>query len=50
VDALILGYKDQLAREHLVITKRLIKANLWGPKTSSESDWMNRDRVRASLT
>jgi sulfur relay (sulfurtransferase) complex TusBCD TusD component (DsrE family) len=23
---------------------------LWGPRTSSESDWMNRDGVRASLT
>jgi hypothetical protein len=27
VDALVFGYKDQLAREHLAITKRLIKAN-----------------------
>jgi len=23
---------------------------VWGPRTSSESDWMNRDGVRASLT
>jgi len=27
VDALVFSYKDQLAREHLAITKRLIKAN-----------------------
>jgi hypothetical protein len=43
VDALVFGYKDQLAKEHLAITKRLIKANpycrLWHDRRPS-SDYL----------
>jgi hypothetical protein len=43
VDALVFSYKDQLAREHLAITKRLIKLNpytrLWRDRRAS-SDYL----------
>lgn len=43
VDALVFSYKDQLAREHLAITKRLIKVNpytrLWRDRRAS-SDYL----------
>ncbi len=45
VDALVFSYKDQLAREHLAITKRLIKANpytrLWRDRRPSSDSLIN---------